>query len=472
MRELIRRVFWHLPALILEALVLFAVVTWALPRRPDALPLFFNPTPTSMRQAVEKALDGLRNADPRAEREIQRLGGSFVVFARADLASLDIATRRKLAGYLRPLRARMDLTYETAWEQAPQGAQDDSAARDRELVFWERFAEDHEFDYRPQVAARLVNRLIGGHGRLHRADLIALDTFALPAYVSHLGTIRTEQDIERARQLVDLIAHVTESSWHIRADASVQEAREVVTQVRRFWDRQGPTFTEFTPFEAVAGRLSQSEISIWMRGAARELRGLDESEALIAIAAGWRKTAPVFIATLLGSVFLGPLAVTLVPIRFHRGRRIRVAVAAAIAAIVGAIFMGPSPTWHPVTGLMLGTLVTALVLFWEVHSRLDYRNIQALGARSHRRNMVALFEWITPSLPTLGPLVVLDAAVLTLCLELTERSGLFGSLIRAIPAGDAPYVLFVALGLGIFTTVAQVLGDSVLDMLQGRMGDL
>src|SRR5690606_4594277 len=115
---------------------------------------------------------------------------------------------------------------------------------DAALLFWQRYREEHSLDLRPLATTRLVKRTTLRDTQVRNADLLAVDTYALPTLVGALGRIGVEEDVARARRLVAVISHVTEQKWEIPREASVSEARQMASEIRRFFDENGAKWTE------------------------------------------------------------------------------------------------------------------------------------------------------------------------------------------------------------------------------------
>lgn len=239
------------------ALAALTRLAGALAQSPDPerrLPLFFNPRPSNVHDRAELAMQrvasGQNAAD--AERELVRLGGAALPHVLPRLDALPPAERTRVALALAPIARRMKLT------QA-----DDLTSGEQAVAFWARFWQDHAFDFRPQVVRRLVDRVADRASALARDEIVRLDTYAVPELIGAIGRIRTEADVQRARRLSLLLAHVTGEGPVVDRHATVSDARAVARYWRRFGVEKGPDFTTLDGPSRLVAMFSQTVYGRW-----------------------------------------------------------------------------------------------------------------------------------------------------------------------------------------------------------------
>lgn len=495
MRDLVRSILWIIPGLLTGALLLFALLHWALgppleklegsdDAPQDAkgwgpLPLFLNLTPQSAQEASEQILQRLRARDPDVESRIDELGGVLVLHALPKLGSLDIDARRRLVKNLQGTRRRMGLA-ETDSLRASGQTREPTEDLDAEILFWSQFVNERAIDYRPQVRTRLVNRYIQGAVRARMIDLIALDTYALPVLVQSLGRIDTDVDVARARLLTAQISELLSRNYRISPDATPREARRIVTELRRYWDRHGAMFVDLSPFERFVASIAQTEFSIWAARLAREVTGVDDRSRLERAEREWLQSAPALLGALLGLSFLGPLLAVGVkiaewrrvdPIRRFRGR---LGLNLGLGVTVAAVLASPLSS---VPGALLATLCTSLLsanlLHKELVERIDYRTALVLRARSRSRQGIALLEGLTASVPTLLPLGILESFLFVSLIETNgAQPGVGAAAWTAFRSHDIESLLLTCLLLAVFTSLIQIIADTTLGFVRARLGDL
>lgn len=244
---------------------LFALVTLA-PRtsfgRPP-WPLYFNPAPRNVHDLARRAAERLRNHQDEHEAALTlvHLGGAALPHILPLLDELPPSERGNLAVALAPLARRMGI-----------GA--DEALSDPEVAaaFWQRFWQDREFDFRPQIARRLVSRMAQKSNSLRRDDLSHLDSFALPELFATLGSIRTRVDVERAARLTTAIERVLGQGRVARTDSSVAEAREIVREWQAYWTENGADFVTLDGPQRVMALFAQTRMGHWLSDVISALR--------------------------------------------------------------------------------------------------------------------------------------------------------------------------------------------------------
>ncbi|HSC85947.1 MAG TPA: hypothetical protein VLC09_01700 [Polyangiaceae bacterium] len=482
--DTIRRVFWLLPVLIVGAASLFAAFSSTIAPPPAGSALFFNPRPRQASSEAEAALqrflaaeDGAdakadakadANAAEDAAARLVRLGGAALPHLLERIDSLPPDQARRLADALWPIAERMG-----SWESETLALTDarDAKRSERRLEFWRDFRDEHASDFRPLVVQRLVRRLSARDLSLRRADLLVVDTYALPALIDQLGRVQTNADVERVQRVAALIAHVRGQEFRGQA-RSVVAARRLASQLRGEWDREGPDYTSLNGVEQLAASLSQTEFAIWVRRSLRQLTKVDDSALGERLARGAAISAPSFLLALLGALVLGPaLAAWLQVLEMSRkvpraGRlSVRLGLALAVCSLLPGALLEPTASafWRGSLALLAGTLPSTFLLSHELGQRVDWRTHRLLRRRRSWARVRAIWRWLGPSLPTLSPLVAAEAAFAVACLEIgSNRPGLGLETWRAAQTGDLPWLMLSSLALGLFTGSTQLLCDAVL----------
>jgi peptide/nickel transport system permease protein len=256
MRRAVRRLTWILLTFGLMTALAFGLLSRLLPdHRHAALPLYLNLEPRNVRDLSLAAFERLKR-DPSsasAAAELSRLGGAAFPFVMPELEKLDVDLREQVALAMTPIAIRMEAA---APEELDTGR--------RAAEFWLRYWQDRAVDFREPVVRRLVDRLSQRSLILRREDVLALDTYALPALIDALGSIRTDEDVRRARRLTLVLAHVAEQPFVVERAMTPAEARRVVRQWRRFWEDHGADFTPLDGPRRVTAMVTQTGYGRWL----------------------------------------------------------------------------------------------------------------------------------------------------------------------------------------------------------------
>jgi peptide/nickel transport system permease protein len=259
LRYALRRALWMLPTLVATTLVAF----WFLSRMPGEvssaqLPLFVNPSPRDVRSLAESSVDELAReveADGARDRLVI-LGGAALPFVLPRLESLGAGHRTRVALALEPVAARMGLLRSGRFSDGNEA-----------VVFWERFWEEREVDFKPSVVRRAVRRMSASGSDARRTELVELDTFALDTLMDELGEVRTEQDVTRVRHLIDIASHVTGRADRIEKDSSPQLASRCVTRWRGWWLDARSDYVVLAGPQRLAAMLLDTRYGRWAMGA-------------------------------------------------------------------------------------------------------------------------------------------------------------------------------------------------------------
>jgi hypothetical protein len=476
MAELLRRIFWLIPVLVVGAVASFFVFgSLSSVQRHFRKPLFYNSAPQSAETSAKWALELVKKGDPQGAEHLATLGGAALPIVLQELPALTIHQQRAVGRALAPVARRMQI-------QDKSAVGTDSTDADAALLFWQRYGEEHSLDLRPLTTTRLVKRTALRDSQVRNADLLAVDTYALPTLVGALGRISDENDIVRTRRLVTVISHVTEQPWEIPRGASIEQARKVATEIRRFFDENGAKWTDLQRFELLVARFSQTEFANWVFRSVRQVTGLDHPELLERLAARAAASAPRLAFCLIGFLVFGPMVAAVIQVLQLRRSRFQLERFGLRAVLAGAIMTllllagnpkRPDFGYLALLALLIGTAISTFILQRELGDRLDWRTHHVLRSRPGREKVAAVARWLAPSIPTLTPLAVAEAAVWITCLEVSAQAdGLFGYALSSIREGDLDYLVTLCLGLGLITGTAQALADLVLGTARSTRGEV
>ncbi len=452
MRQALRRVLWLLPTLLLISVAAF----WLVTPQGGSLPKFVNAEPRSVDQLADTALDAAARGDRAAQRELVRLGGAGLPFVLPKLDTLPPQRRARVALGLMPLARRMGV--QTDGDDAtPQGA----------VLFWTRFWQDRAIDFRPAVVRRAVRRVIDRPSALRRADLRALDTYALPELIAQLEPIRNVADVKRAHELGTIAARATGRQWLAPRDASPAVARAEVRRWKLWWNGKGPDFKAPDAMGRLGGMVRQTQYGVWANRTA--LEGLPDADG----ASFMRRTSNTALLMLAGAT--GVVAIALL-LGWATAQRFRwFAIATPLAGV-------PSIAWMSTVrdgGLLTATLAMALaggVVYAIVQRSALSEQLSgtrllgqvALGAAPWRVAMATSRLTIASATSLIGahtPLLLTGAFVAE---HLFGLSGLGPPTIRAVQTGDTAWLMAVAICSAAMTALGQIASDVMLWLADPR----
>lgn len=471
MAEAIRRLLGLVPVLFVGSIVLF----FLLGRHPSVqrqltLPLFFREQPVSASSAALQAMRGVAKGDPGAVRALQELGGAALPHVLPRLSELAVAQRRRVADALEPVALRMQIGSYRSGTSLDGALSPSSSDADERLLLWERYYEDHDLDFRPLSVDRLVRRLSSRKSGMREADLLAVDTYALPYLVRALGRVETDEDVKRVARLGAAIARLLGQSLDLPDDPSPSEARALATRLRRSFDRNGAKFTELGRFETLTAHVTQSEFGVWWVQTLRELRGIDAPVVFSDLTRAFWRSAPLLAVAFVGALVLGPLGAGLLELALLRRRetlhaRSRKLTIVACAALIPVLCLR-GPGWSPVAELALllsATLASASILSSYLAGRVDWRSGALLLRRPLTRQLLSIGAALALVLPTLLPLVSGEVFLWVACLELSSgQGGLFPWTMRALARGDLHALLALSLLSWISIALVQTLSNALL----------
>lgn len=483
MTELVRRILWLIPVLIAGALVVFlALGTTTQVGSRLSRPLLYNPSPRSAQLEARDALALARKGDAGGSKQLGLLGGAALPVVFEELSQLSVSEQRAVAQALEPVAVRMQLRGNAGWSSASVNGTADRDEVDKALLFWERYRDEHALDLRPLATSRLVKRAAQRDSQLKDADLLAVDTYALPSLVRSVGRVSRTEDVSRVRRLARAISHATGQHFLVGDDASIEDARIVATNIRSYWDANGAKWTQLGRSELLVARLSQTEFAAWVFRSVRQLTGLDYPELWKKFARRGRVSASLAAFCLVGLLVVGPIvAATIQVLSLRRSRwrlerwGLRTGLAVCLMMLV-PLLAGPGSGnlfRLSLLSLMMGTAFSAFVLQRELNDRMDWRTHHVLRGRPGLARIGAIFGWLAPSVPTLTPIAVAEAALWVTCLEASSgTAGLGQGALAAYAEGDLDFLVAFCLSLGLVTGVAQILADMLLGSDRNPQGEM
>jgi ABC-type dipeptide/oligopeptide/nickel transport system permease component len=503
LRYAIRRVLWAIPTLLATSIVLFLVTTLAPapdasgdPTRDEArrarfgdLPRFFNSAPEDVRSRATEALGHVAAGDAQQElaaRRLASLGGAALPYVLPSFESLAPDQRRRVALALAPVGQRMGLE------------RDDEALTDPDQapVFWTHFWDDRELDFTATAVERAVERLVDHGSDLREADLVTLDTYALPQIMLTLAS--TSDRVALAR-LTRLAQHATGRGVALDPDAPSALTRRVLAEWREWWFVHDTDFVALGGAERVIAMVTETRYGKWIKRAAGGELGVSAVDGE-PIADKLAARAPVTLlvcalAMMVSWVVAVPLGAFAA---WRHGRRFDVASSAivfvlyatptfAIAELLRRATLGTSVEAArvalAVAALSAGSIAT--LSRWQRVAMLDVvrqdfvRTAHAKGLSAWRVAVLhALRNALMPTVTLAGlhlPVVLGGAFVVE---EVFALPGVGFETLRAIEAHDSAWLMAVVLASAVAVTLGLVVSDvaygaldpRVREVLAGRQG--
>jgi peptide/nickel transport system permease protein len=444
MRRAIEKLTFSLLSLAVASLLTFVMLARVTDGGgpPAALPLLVNPAPRNARDfALKAAADVARGgAGARASaQELQRLGGAAFPHVLPNLDALEPAARGRVAMALAPVAFRMGVA-----------DRDDFDTAERAIGFFTRYWEDRSADFRSTVVRRKVARLAERALPLRQKEVRELDTFALPELLEALGQLRGAEDARRAGRLVPVIAHATGLDVALAEEASLEEARRVVTRVRAFALAQGPDFVTLDGPGRLSATVIQTRYFRWLTATIQAASGADAAgaEDLRRV----RSAGGAFLLTSL-LVLSGALAAAILLLRLRQSGAWRGAGLLHVALVVSAF----PATLATLRGAAVGRAVGWVALGAVLAATLVHEVI-ALGAE--RRP-------IRRAIARAGALVPVALAG-ELALEAFLGHGLGALARKALAVGDLATLMWASFPLAALGLVGVALGE--LDRPVGTTG--
>ncbi len=497
LRYAIRRILWAIPTLLATSLVLFLVTTLA-PAPPSSddpltdeafrarfldVPRFLNTAPQDVRARAADAVSHIAAGDAQQERAARRLawlGGAALPYVLPAFEALAPDARGRVAVALAPVADRMNLARADTDLTQPESA----------VLFWSHFWDDRALDFTSTAVERAVERLVDHGSEMREADLLALDTYALPQIVLAMTTTTDPVALQR---LTRLAHHATGRGTVIEDGASPGQVRRALADWREWWFVHGDDFVPLAGAGRAIAMVTETRYGKWLERAAGGQLGVSVVDGepiadkllerapltllvcLLAMAGSWLIAVPVgaFAALRQGKAF--DVASTAVLFVLYATPTF------AIAELLRRATLG-SPASAPrvvlaVLALMAGSVAT--LSRWQRSAMLEVvrqdfvRTARAKGMSAWRVAVVhALRNALVPTITLAGlhlPVVLGGAFVVE---EVFALPGMGFETLRAIEAHDAAWLMAVVLASAASVTLGLVVSDVAHGALDPRVREL
>jgi peptide/nickel transport system permease protein len=495
LRYALRRVLWAIPTLLATSLVLFFVTTLAPDPAPGTddpvveearrerfvdLPRFVNLRPQDVvsRSAAAVAHVGAGDAQrKRAARELDELGGAALPYVLPSLEALAPEARGRVATALAPVAERMGLGIPGDGLRTPELA----------VPFWSHFWDDRALDFTRTAVDRAVLRLIEHGSDMREADLVALDTYALPELVRAMATTTDHVALER---LTRLARHAAGRGPIVSTDATPAQVRRAVADWQEWWFVHAPDFVALDGAERALASMTETRYGKWLRRAASGELGISvvDGEPIVDKLV---ERAPVTLLTCgLAMLVSWALAIPIGAIgAWRQGRTFDVvsaavlfvlyatptfAVAELLRRLAGENGSDATRVALAVAALAAGSVAT--LSRWQRAAMLDVvrqdfvRSARAKGVSGWR---VAVRHVLRNALMPIVTLAGLHLPVLLGgAFVVEEVFGLHGAgfeTLRAIEAHDVPWLMAIVLASAVAVTAGLVASDVACGALDPRV---
>jgi ABC-type dipeptide/oligopeptide/nickel transport system permease component len=497
LRYALRRVLWAIPTLLATSLVLFFVTTLApdpAPGREDPLadearrsrfvdlPRFVNTRPQDVVSRAREAVEHVASGDAlhvRGERDLARLGGAGLPYVLPSLETLAPEARGRVAVALAPVAARMGVG------DAEQLRQPEAA-----VLFWSHFWDDRALDFTRTAVDRAVGRLVEHGSDMREADLVSLDTYALPELVRAMGATSDHVALER---LTRIARHATERGPMLDADATPEQVRRAVADWQEWWFVHANDYVSLDGADRAIAVVTETRYGKWLKRAAGGQLGVSAVDGE-PIAEKMRDRAPVTLLVCgLAMLASWALAVPLGAIgAWRKGRPLDIASSAVIFLFYAtptfamAELLRRATAGHPIGGARIALAVLSLMAGsvatlsrWQRSAMLDVvrqdfvRTAHAKGLPAWRVAVVhALRNALMPTVTLAGlhlPALLGGAFVVE---EVFGLPGVGFETLRAIEAHDAPWLMAVVLASAVAVTLGLVASDLAYGALDPRVREV
>ena len=497
LRYALRRVLWAIPTLLATSLVLFLVTTLApdpAPGHEDPLaqearrsrfvdlPRFVNTAPQDVVSRTRDAVLHVASGDAlhvAGERELRRLGGAALPYVLPGLESLPPEARSRVAVALAPVGDRMGV-----------GDPDQLRQPETAVLFWSRFRDDRALDFTRTAVDRAVGRLVEHGSDLREADLVSIDTYALPELVRAMGATTDHVALER---LTRIARHATERGPALDADATPEQVRRAVADWQEWWFVHATDYVPLDGADRAIAVVTETRYGKWLKRAAGGQLGVSAVDGE-PIAEKMRDRAPVTLLVCgLAMLLSWALAVPLGAIgAWRKGRPLDFASSAVIFLVYAtptfamAELLRRATAGHAVGGARIALAVIALAAGsvatlsrWQRSAMLDVvrqdfvRTAHAKGLPAWRVAVVhALRNALLPTVTLAGlhlPALLGGAFVVE---EVFGLPGVGFETLRAIEAHDAPWLMAVVLASAVTVTLGLVASDLAYGIVDPRVREV
>jgi ABC-type dipeptide/oligopeptide/nickel transport system permease component len=485
---LMRRLLWVPPTLFIVSAATFLVLSFVPPaERPgaivapwqagasevDALPRFFNPAPRDVRArslaALEAVAEGGADAGPAME-ELVRLGGAALPHVVPKLDGYPPETRARIATGLAPLAERM-------------GLEDAERARDPRTAasFWSRTWDARSVEFRPATAKTMVDRLARYRTEARARELAKLDTYALPALLARLEPPEHASELDVTRTLVEAISRVTGLDERIEEDATLDEARSVVSRCRAYGRTHEAHFRHFEGGTRVVAMFTETRYGKWVSAAVDAL--LVEAPEAEAQRRRIRLAAPVTLTLLFGGIALAHVLGLLLGTAsaVARGTHVDYGISAVVLTLYALPTAALAAWLHRLVGLGSLWLPVVLVAAGLVaaptrHQRASLAYliagdvVRAARARGASRLRATLGHGVRPASASVLSLVAIEPPMALSAVFVVEHvfglDGLGALTLHAVVERDVSYLMGLSIGaatLAVLVVLASDLAQGLLD---------
>jgi peptide/nickel transport system permease protein len=494
LRYALRRVLWAIPTLLATSLVLFFVTTLAPDPAPGPhgsadeemrrarfvdLPRFVNTHPQDVESRVDTAVHEIASngGDPRGALQLARLGGAALPYVLPVLEALAPEARGRVAVALAPVAGRMGI-----------GHSDDLLRPESAVLFWSRFWDDRALDFTRTAVDRAVVRLVEHGTDLREADIVSLDTYALPQIMRAMGTSGDRLTLER---LTRIAHHATGRGPVVASGSDTTQARRAVAEWQEWWFAHGTDFQPLDGADRAMAVLTETRYGKWLRRVASGELGVSAIDGE-PIAEKLRDRAPVTLLVCSAAMLLSwAVAVPLGALgAWRRGQpwdwvssavlfllyaMPTFAVAELLRRVTAGHAQGGSArALLGVAALSLGSMAT--LARWQRAAMLEVvrqdfvRTAHAKGLSPWRVAVIhVLRNALMPTVTLAGlhlPVLLGGAFVVE---EVFGLRGVGFETLRAIEAHDGPWLTAVVLASAVAVTLGLVASDVACGALDPRV---
>lgn len=500
LRHALRRLLWTLPTLIGISLVTFFLLSFVPDPTDDPtfaasvsadtlahlkrerfldLPRFVNLAPVDVRIRATRAAVAVAEAnegDDAGRRELERLGGAALPYVLPRFDALPPEQRTRLALALAPTAQRMGL-----------GSRDEVTDPARAAAFWSRLWDDRGVEFRQASVRSAVSRLVRYGSTTRVADLVELDTFALDDVLGALRVPTDRAEIDRARVLTDVAAHVTGRDDRISPGDDGDAARACVERWQTYWAVYRSDFIALTGPARVAAVLLETRYGKWALGAVTQRFGPSRGGG--AVLDELARRAPTTLWIVFAAIALAYAAA--IPLgaisAARRGHRLELLIAcvvlglyvvptAVIAVVLRRVFGEGS------AGIFAAALTLSLALIaaptGQQRSALaatlttDY--IVAARARGATMTRATLVHGLRNALLPVLTLAALEAPMALSGAFVAEHvfnlHGLGEATIEAVRSRDTGWLMALSIASAALAAVFVILSDLLCSLLDVRLG--
>lgn len=476
MREVLRRVLWLAPTLLIVTALAFWTISLALGHATHAsTPLFINTQPQGVAALAWGAAEAVafqRTSSDQARGELVRLGGAALPHILPRLDGLPPDGRERVAQALAPLAFRMGISAPEEWSELDA------------VVFWRSFWDEHFVDFRSSVVARVVQRFTQRASVVRENELRRLDSFALDHLIEqmaqHSDRCWTTPAIPLTR-LTTAASRVTAMPWVVHPSSSPRECQRLLATWMGWWAQHRHEFVQLHGVERFLAPILQTRYAYWARESARTRFGhLQNGEiALLAL----QDRAPTTLLLLLsgwgGSLGTSLMAGSL-PVLARRRRGWALAWGVACLAATCA-FLGLILPW--VTGLERQTAIACAVVFgvcslltavYQRSTVLDLldrdwmRTYRALGVSPTRQAMWISRTCVGLTLGTLAPQLSTLLSLVFVAEYAWQLDGLGRFTILALSQRDVSWLMLITVTTTLVVALTQIAAEAALQVLDPR----